>query len=353
MSELQISLLAIGALVVLGVYGYGAWQQRRYRGQFGSTFQAQTGDALYQGVLARKSAGLVDDSPHEIEHFMDDGAAAMDEASLSVTAKTDYIAVIFAGAPLHSLVLAPVWQRRFDFGKNLHVCGVPAGGRSWEKVVAESQVAYDTLRISLQLADRSGAVSQTRLEDFRDLLRDTAELIPAEVNLPNVEEAAAEAQKLDAFCAEVDKVIGLNILPSGEKMLTGAEIAQLATRYGMVQKADGMFHLCDEHGQILFSLGDFDGEPFRFAEMDDAPVIGLSLQMDMPRVVNPARCFDEMLSLARAMGDDLQAEVVDDNRMPLNENGVSKIRSLIAALEKRMQAYDIVPGSVLSRRLFS
>lgn len=352
MSELQISLLAIGALVVLAVYVYGSWQQRQYRKRFGSAFRTAGDDALYHGTLARQSAGLTA-VPEEDAQLLPDNPDEPDESCTTLESATDYIAVMFASSPLYAGVLEPLWRRRFDFGKSLRVCGVRAAGSSWENVFAESAQPYDTLRLALQLADRSGAVSQARLEDFRDLMRDIAELAQAEVNLPDVEEAAATARQLDDFCAEVDQMIGLNILPSGDNLLMGSDIATVANRHGLVLQADGAFHLFDASGRTLFTLSNFDENPFRHDELEETPVIGLSLQLDVPRVEQPARRFEEMAVLAHALGADLEAAVVDDHRTELGDAAIAMIRSQVAAIEKKMLTYPIAPGSALARRLFS
>ncbi len=353
MSELQISLLAIGILVVLGVYGYSTWQQRQYRKRFGTAFLKAAGeDALYHGTLARQTAGLTADHEEDAQ-FLPGGPDAPDESCATLESGTDYIAVMFASTPLHAAVLEPLWRRRFDFGKNLRVCGVRTAGVSWENIIPDSPLSYDTLRLALQLADRSGAVSQARLEDFRDLMRDMAELAQAEVNLPDVAEAASIAQQLDDFCAEVDQMIGLNILPAGGNLLMGSDIEQVAERHGLALQPDGAFHLLDTSGRTLFMLNNFDEAPFRHGELEETPVIGLSLQLDVPRVEQPARRFDEMARLARAIGADLGAAVVDDHRMELGDAAIAMIRSQVAAIEKKMLAYPIAPGSALARRLFS
>lgn len=356
MSELQISLLVIGIIVVLMVYGYGTWQQRRYRSRFGSAFKTGHGDALYQGNLPGASGDLHDALPDDMASLLPGDTrppGLLDEPCQTAGAETDFIAVMFAASPLSASVLAPLWPRRFDFGKKVYVCGVGASGGPWEKVVAESPLSYETLRIAMQLADRNGAVNEARLTDFRDLLRDIADAIPAEVNFPDVAEAAACAQRLDEFCAEVDQMIGLNILPAGEHLLDGDAIAQVAMRCGMELQADGAFHLLDAHGRTLFSLSNFDNTPFQHHDLDDMPVIGLSLQMDVPRVEQPVRRFDEMVVLARVLGADLRADVVDDYRKTLSDADIAVIRAQVAAIEKRMLAYPIAPGSAQARRIFS
>jgi FtsZ-interacting cell division protein ZipA len=375
MSELQISLLSIGILVVAAVYLYGAWQHRRYRNRFGAAFKAGQPDALYQGARASEpgDTGRGDTGPGntrqapfgdlpdnyaeaaETDLFpgLADPPPVEDDPCKAVGAETDYVAVMFAAAPLNASVLAPVWPRRFDFGAPIHVCGVRAAEGTWERVGPESPHAWDTFRIALQLADRNGPVSRARIEEFRDLLRDVADPIRAEVNLPDVDEALAHAERLDAFCAEVDQMIGLNILPAGDQLLTGIDVARVGERHGLVLRADGAFHLLDGKGQTLFTLRNFDESPFLAHELDEMPVIGLSLQLDVPRVENPARRFEEMVVLARVLGEELRAEVVDDHRLALGDAGIAMIRKQVAAIDKKMQGHSIAPGGALARRLFS
>src|SRR3989338_11191088 len=48
MSELQAALLMIGFGVIVAVYAFGWWQQRKYGRRFGATFKANHADALYR-----------------------------------------------------------------------------------------------------------------------------------------------------------------------------------------------------------------------------------------------------------------------------------------------------------------
>jgi FtsZ-interacting cell division protein ZipA len=366
MSELQISLMAIGILVVLAVYLYGAWQQRRYRNRFGAAFKSGREDALYQGTLSASAGqgaaniqfgdvadGYSEETEPDLFPGLFDASEAEDDQCTTIGPETDYIAVMFASSPLHTDVLTAVWSRRFDFGPPIHVCGVRASNDAWERVPPESPHGYDTLRIALQLADRNGPVSRVRVEDFREMLRDVADVMHTELNLPEVNEALEHARRLDAICAEVDQMVGLNILPAGDGLLMGGEVARVAGRHGLVLQADGAFHLLDADGRTLFTLRNFDESPFMPHELDDTPVIGLSLQLDVPRVAQPARRFEEMVVLARILGDDLRADVVDDHRVALGDAGIAMIRKQVASIDKKMQAYAITPGSPLARRLFA
>lgn len=351
MSELQISLLVIGAVVVAAVYAYGAWQQRQYRRRFGAAFKPQHGDALYQSTAA---SGALQDMPADyVEHNLTGAVIEPDDVCTTLNAASDYIAVLMLPVPMDASGLAPLWKQRFDFGKPVHVCGINAASGEWERVIAESQSLYSSFRLALQLADRNGAVSEARLSSFRDLARDIAKEIGADASLPDAVETARRAQALDDFCSEVDQMIGLNILPDGDGLLLGSDIAQVAAQHGLTLQADGTFHLFDMNGNTLCNLANLDSEPFQHHALKQLQVIGLTLQLDVPRVEHPAQWFDEMAHMAREIGKDLRANVVDDYRVDLNDAGIAMIREQVAAIEARMRAWPLAPGSAQARRLFS
>ncbi len=359
MSELQISLLAIGIAVVLAVYGYSWWQQRQYRRQYGAAFRHGHEDALYRNA-PEKTAGEI-----LTEATLSQSLPAGPEANLAVErrcgsrecslldAATDYIAVLTFSSPVSAHVLEPLWQQRFDFGKGVHVCGLNVTSNIWEKVIPESLPSYYAFKLALQLVDRSGAVSNMRLMDFHDLVRNIATQTHAEVELPDVVVAAAHALELDGFCAEVDQMIGLNIMPSGDRVFSGVEVANMAAQHGMSLQADGAFHLPNAHGHTLFKLCNYDNTPFQHLTLGKMWVNGLTLLLEVPRVEEPTQRFSEMAKLARQMAMDLRAVVVDDSRTALGETSIAQILDQIAAIENRMLSYKVMPGSAQARRLFA
>jgi len=371
MSELQISLLAIGIVVVLAVYGYSWWQQRQYRRKFGAAFKQAHEDALYRPATEKTVDELLTEPAEEVldeeadqalgttalpgktpsgEPLREQGA---DGVCALLDAATDYIAVLSCKSPVSGHALAPLWQKRFDFGKSVHVCGLNAARGIWEKVIAESPLSYSRFKLALQLVDRSGAVSELRLNDFRDLMRDIAAQLQAEVELPDVAAATARALELDGFCSEVDQMIGLNILPSGERTFPGGEVANLAGKYGMSLQADGAFHLPDAHGHTVFSLANYDKTPFQHHTLGQMWINGLTLLLDVPRIEQPTQRFAEMAKLARQLAMDLHAVVVDDSRVALGDRSIAQILEQIAAIESRMLSFKVMPGSAQARRLFS
>lgn len=357
MSELQVSLLGIGIAVVLAVYGYSWWQQRQYRRKFGAAFKHGHEDALYRPATGNTVDELLDGSEEEVPDKSPSGEPLRGQGADGVCAlldmDTDYIVMLSCKSPASGQALAPLWQKRFDFGKSVQVCGLNAASGVWEKVIAESPLSYSRFKLTLQLADRSGAVSELRLSDFCDLARDIAAQIQAEAELPDVAAASVRALELDGFCAEVDQMIGLNILPSGERTFSGGEVASVAGQHGMSLQADGAFHLLDAHGHTVFSLGNYDNAPFQHHTLGQMWINGLTLLLDVPRVGQPTLRFDEMAVLARQLAMDLRAAVVDDHRVALGEPGIAQIREQVDSIESRMLSGKVAPGSAQARRLFS
>ena len=214
-------------------------------------------------------------------------------------------------------------------------------------------MSYSAFRLGMQLADRSGAASAVRLSDFRDLAREIGANLQADLTVPDVEDAVLRAVQLDAFCAEVDQMIGINLLPNGGITLAASEVAQASGQLGMSLQADGAFHLLDTRGYTLYSLCNIDSTPFQHHTFNHMRVKGLTLLLDVPRVEHPANRFDDMVVLARQLAKELGATVVDDHRVILGDTSLAQIREQISAIESRMLAAGIQPGSSQARRLFA
>jgi FtsZ-interacting cell division protein ZipA len=168
-----------------------------------------------------------------------------------------------------------------------------------------------------------------------------------------IDSAIERARELDKFCASVDQMIGINIVPSSERILFGSEVAHAVQLLGMRLQADGAFHQFDADGATLFTLSAADGTPFQHHTLDQMQVDNLTLLLDIPRVKEPVKYFDEMTKLAMDVATKLRATLVDDQRVTLSSSAISHIRAQVEAVEKSMLAGGIAPGSDQALRLFS
>lgn len=349
MSEFQLSLLIIGFVVVAGVFLYGQWQQWHYRRSIGTPLHEQPAEA----APAAPQPDLRNDEHSDPLTTMPAAAEAADGVCGLLNDATDYVATFLLKTASSVEVLEALWLRRFDFGKSVNACGLNAGSGLWERLIPESPQVYRAFRLGLQLVDRGGSVSEMRLAAFRDLLNDIAAQLQVEVKLPAVPDAVERAQQLDRFCAEVDQMIGINLLTSGDRKLFGTEVANAAGRLGFALQADGTFHLLDERGATLFTLSASDGTLFQHHTLNQSRVDSLTLLMDIPRVDNPVRRFDEMVALGLELGKALRTTMADDQRVALSDGAIAQIRARVAATEELMLAGHITPGSAQALRLFS
>ena len=346
MSEFQSSLLVIAVIVVVAVYVYGWWQQWRYRRSLNRIEPAARAGS--EPASPQQTAALADGQ--DGEHFITGGAP--DTCTL-LDERTDYIVSMTPKFPLSAQALARIWQRRFDFGKTLRACGCNVANGVWERIIPESSTTYSEMKVGLQLVDRDGAISETRLADFRELMGEVGRKEDADMVLPLVDSAMERARELDAFCAEVDQMIGLNLVCGADRALFASEVAAVVQPMGMSLQADGAFHLFGQDGATLFTLGAFDGTPFQHHTLDQMRVSSLTLLLDIPRVSDSAQRFDEMTLFAMELATALHATLVDDERVLLVKGALDQIRARVAAVEQRMVQGGIAPGSVQAMRLFS
>lgn len=367
MSELQLSLIAIGAVVVAGVYAFNWVQQRRYRKRAEEAFGPKHEDVLFRGGKAAA------DTEERIEPQLQELPRPLPEEQTPSTppavpaepvmaepaaigvenGEIDYVADIRLPAPGMPSSFSEVLQRKFDFGKAVTWMGLNPKSGTWEEIALESAERYSRLKAALQLVDRSGAVSEVKLAEFRDMVRSLAGRLDGEAECPDMDEASVKAAVLDQFCAEVDLMIGINVVSKDGSAFTGTKIRGLAEASGFRLEADGAFKYVTDAGEHLFSLSNFETSPFLPDTMKQLTTRGITLVLDVPRVAQGERVFDQMVVVAKQFAHSLGGTMVDDNRVPLNETGIATIKQQLRDIQAKMSAYGIPAGSPRALRLFA
>lgn len=413
MSELQIGLIAIGFIVVMGVIFFNWVQQRRYRRRAGEAFgrkhedvllktdvsvaedervEPQLGKGILRDLQMEPNAELTE--PAEIIHSnlepMPIGATPVTpvETVTPVAAVTpvEAVAPVTAGAPVAAVTsveqmpverggavdavdyvvdisaqtliadsnLTEVLQRKFDFSKPVRWLGQRNIDAFWEEITIESSKGgYVNLKGCLQLADRAGPLSEVSLSEFRDMAQNFAARANAVADCPDVREAYARALTLDQFCAEVDVMIGINIISKDTSPFTGAKIRVFAEASGFKLAPDGTFSYRDENNAVLFSLNNHESSPFLSSNMRTLTTHGITFLLDVPRVANGEKIFGQMVHLAGVFSDTLGGIMADDNGVPLSDGGIGKIRQQLIAIQSMMMARNIPAGGDIALRLFA
>ncbi|MBA4141621.1 MAG: cell division protein ZipA C-terminal FtsZ-binding domain-containing protein [Nitrosospira sp.] len=396
LSELQISLIAIGIIVVMGVVFFNWAQQRRYRRRAEEAFSQKHDDVLLSSGMSvqdddrlepqlgndamqepgnEPEEGLVEPAaeiaaPTPVETpqdpFADRLAAPIEQrpppanrrsvrSGGAANVEVDYVVDIHPQILALNFSLAEVLQRKFDFGKPARWLGQRDANAPWEEITAEGdgKRGFVNLKGCLQLADRSGPVSELGLSEFRDMAENLATHLKAAANCPDIQEAYAKAVSLDEFCTEVDVMIGVNIISADNSVFTGAKIHVLAEASGFRLGTEGVFHYRGDNGTVLFSLGNHESAPFLANSMRTLTTHGITFLLDVPRIGNGEIVFGQMIHMARTFADALGGIMVDDNRLPLSDNGIRKIRQQLNAIQSAMVSRNIPAGGEVALRLFA
>lgn len=394
MSDLQLSLAIIGAIVIVGVLLFNWIQQRRYRRSAEKVFEHKHDDVLFGGNAAKSSQSSQSSQSEHIDSqlegdalraasqvFADDtiveavpieppqiptlypepGATGnvSPQATGSGDSTVDYVVTLQLDAPIAASELAEVLQRKFDFGKPVRWLGQRANVEahaSWEVITTEikdGKGSYVGLRGCLQLADRSGPVTEVSLSEFRDMAQTFAARVHAAVDCPDIGEAHTQAVLLDQFCVEVDVMIGINIISKDGGAFTGTKIRALAEASGFKLESGGAFNYHDENGVVPFSLSNYEAAPFLADSMRTLTTHGVTFLLDVPRAPNGEKTFDQMTHLAGIFSTTLGGIMVDDNRVPLSDSGIGKIKLQLSGIQALMKARNIPAGSEIALRLFA
>jgi len=398
MSDLQIGLIAVGSIVVCGVIAFNWLQARRYRQRAEQAFgQAHRGaeDVLLRGTeitaahrieprLDAPASAPMSDPDHQAETALDhfnavgyagendrsnaesvaDGDATDDATYAAAHAAThneaDFVLSLHPGTPLAASTLAPLLSpllsHKFDFGKTVRWYGQQQQHAAWEEITPDAggnRPAYLHLQASMQMVDRAGCASAVNLSAFRDLAQNFATQTGATLTCPDIEVMHARAVKLDQFCADVDVMIGINIISKDGGALTGTKIRALAEASGLRLEPDGVFGYRHESGALLFALHNFEAAPFQAETIRTLTTHGITLLLDVPRVAGGDKVFEQMAHLAGIFATTLGGMMVDDNRVPLNDAGLDKLKQQLRAIQSAMLSRNIPAGSALALRLFA
>lgn len=357
MSDLQLSLLAIGAVFVAAVWLYNRWQERRFRQGAETAFARDQPDVLMAGAAtgsdaAPVAAGRLEPSLGAPANAATASGAAADRSGLDPA--IDFIADLDAELPLAPAdlqgALAAGWAAAA--GRPVRVAAYDDAANAWIDARTEPR-RFRSLRCGVQMASRAGCMTAAELAGFCDAVEQWAERQAAQARFPDIESVLAQARQLDALCAEVDVAIGINVIARSGDQFTATRIRAYAEGIGFRLEPSGVFTFADAGGATLFTLDNHEPMPFVPEQIKMLSTDGVTLLLDVPRVADAASTFDRMLETGRHLAIALGGRLVDDNRAALSEAGVAKIREQLTTIRSGMQAGGITPGSERALRLFA
>ncbi|MGQ5522524.1 cell division protein ZipA C-terminal FtsZ-binding domain-containing protein [Chitinimonas sp. PSY-7] len=356
MTEFHWITLGLGVALVAGVWGFNAWQEWRFKKRAAAAFARSHPDVLLetpknmvrQGeAVARMEPSLagagtppppaspVVNAPEELE-LTDSLALAVSVLDPSL----DYIAELHPGETIDYAEITQI-----EVGKRIRTLGLSTLDE-WE--VVRPGGSYSELRIGLQLVDRQGPLSEAQMVMFCEQVIALAERAGGVATFPRREDKLRIAQHLDTFCADVDMLIGLNIV-SSRNPFPISRVRSMAESAGMVFEGDGAFHMRSDSGKALFTLTDRHHRPLD--ALEDTP--SLTLMLDVPRVAGGELAFDRMTDLAQQMALTLGGDLVDDENRSLKPADLAAIQKQLIVIYDRMDERGIAAGSMAALRLFA
>jgi FtsZ-interacting cell division protein ZipA len=406
MTTLQLGLIVGGIVLVVGVIIYNWIQERRARRRIASTFTAsatatqasrsRAGAAVRVEPTLRSSAldapampaGAAENPPRVESDAQDDevveyvhpvefaptppAARAADEAPMpgfaanpvGLASRSGLAGKAHDPDPDVECIIMLEPQRLVGagelaaglharVGKPLRWLGRTAPGAPWQLLGADTTGAYAEIAACLLLADRAGAVTRPLIDRFVRMVREIAVTLPAELVAPDALHETERAEALDRICADLDVQIGLTVLKTGPGTIAGTRLRGVAEAAGFRLSDSGRFEWVQEDtGAVLYSLQNYRSEPFTIDSLRLTSTPGAVFVLDVPRVNDPVRVFDQMKLAAKRMTQTLDAALVDDNRRPLDDAALASIRVQVQATATALKEINVSPGSPRALALF-
>lgn len=345
-SEFQLALIGAGATAVGMVWGYNVWQEYRYRKTAQRIFGGQQHDAL----LAEDAAAPEDAAaaPERIEPLISlpESEPGVSAPVVSSDGWLDEVIEVGFQLPSERESFMAAWRERSAaFHKRIRWIARDHDNSEWIELPDNDHAAC----VTLQLADRQGAIEKDELAAFLDLTATFSH----EQDIPALDELLAHARALDETCADVDIQIAIHVVSLSGREFACSKLRGLLEAAGLQLAPDGLFVLTDEAGQRLITVSDSGAIPFDAEKMKTSSTPDVTFWLDVPRVGEGGNVFDLMVATARQLAAALEGALVDDRRSPLTDPVLADIRAKVIELQAQMAAHGIPAGGSRAQRLFA
>lgn len=368
MGDLTVSLIILAVLVVAGIYAFNHFQERKYRREAEDAFRQPEQDALLDEPTVERLKQKKIEQPdvvHEaptpppvvkpkeiIEPKLGLEPIASAASSFKSSELIDFVVTIHCAELRTGKALKEAVARYRYNGKPVRWLGRGSVGSDWVDIAGPEQ-NFGEFKVALQLANRIGPATELDIASFVGMIKNVAAELKGNAEFANEAEASRRANQLDEFCAEVDLLVGVNVISTDGGSFPASKIRALVEADGMSLEPDGAFHMRDDNRAELFSMVNQEPRPFMSEHTKTLSTTGVTYLLDVPRTPNGTVAFDRMATAARRLSGALQARVVDDKRVPLTDSELKRIRAQLEEIYARMAREGIAAGSADALRLFS
>lgn len=226
-------------------------------------------------------------------------------------------------------------QRRM---KIYRLLGFDEEVQQWE--IAEASSSFRYWIAMVPLADRNGTMTREKMKLLEDDCRRFSDHVGLRPMFSPIASALARADLLDKFCDDVDQTLHLRLLlPHALGM---NEVDELLKRGYMVKDEKTYVYRLDS--EVMFTASP--------VVLPNILVQEVSFVLDLPRVSQPQRAFEDMV---QRMGEiaDLKHGRLFHGEKEISETDFGMMRGEVDALANRMIEEGVNPGSALACLLFN
>lgn len=344
LSNLQLGLAVVGALVLIAMVVHGAWTSRKNQLR-----QAVPDEVPTDPHLGGRIEPGLDAAAAEVANF----PPPVLEKKPALDALIDVIAPIALENPVSgetALLALPPTRRAGS--KPFSIEGLNETTQRWEIPLAGQR--YVLFQAGVQLANRAGALNEIEYSEFVMKTQDFCEAINGTPDFPEMRHEVARARELDQFASDHDAQLGFVVRASRAAWSPGY-VQQNAARLGFVTGAiPGRMVVPAGVAGLPPVLGlSFDTQ----AAMADDPALSairdVVISLDVAQNDRSEHAFARMREAALSLADSMDGVVTDDNGLPLPPEAMDVIGADLEHLYDTLERRDLSAGSALARRLFS
>lgn len=380
MTDLHWALLTIAGVLLLAIWIYSKWQERRALARLDAAMRQGVGDPLLgtrplpspaassrrieprldgAGGVGNDAATASQETAPEAERTAvevadqsaDEGAEVADERSepsayalpdgWSEDPLLDFVIELRCAHAIDGVAAleAKGQLERLQLPLPTHLAVWDAKTQQWTG--PDRFGFYSELLIAVQMAHRNGVLGEIDAARFVAATQQIALGIDADFDAPDVPRLVAQAAELDRVCARFDVQVTLT-LESGETPWTADVIQAAAGPVGFTAVGSGRWEMREASGELALSM-----------TAGALPANRLAIFIDVPLVRPEGSPLARQFAIADQLATRLNARVVDDNGKPVQREAHFAIAAQLAGMYEQMQAAGIAAGSERARRLYA
>lgn len=348
MSNLQIGLAVVGAVVLAGMVAQAAWVSRRNRPRQASSDASDAADTR----AGLGDAGIepeLDAAAYDVARF----PLPLPEKKPALDALIDVIApILLEDVVSGDAALAAMPSTRRAGSKPFAVEGFNETNQSWE--APQPGQRYGAFQAGVQLANRSGALNDIEYSEFVVKTRDFCEAINGTPDFPEMRDEVARARELDQFASEHDAQLGF-VLRARNSAWSPGYVQQSAARLGFVAGVipGRMVVPASSVGLPPVLSLSFDVQAAMAEDPTQSAIRELAISLDVAQVERSEGAFGRLREAAQLLAQSMDGVVTDDNGMLLPREAMDSIGAELEKLYDTLEQRDLAAGSAAARRLFS